>query len=654
MFPIITHATLEVMSDLLDAQTAALVASSPAAIAIVDDDDVIAEWNPAAERYYGYGRPDTIGAKLGDLIIPVELRGAHRDAIESFRATADPAALPRDLTVPARRADGTTAWTALTLTPLEAGSGDRLLIAWLRQMHRAPAERRDDPGALTHLEALVNNISDVITVLDAHGQWLSSSSAGTRILGWEPGLDPEGGIYALVHPDDREPTMRAFAEVIAGTRTSAEPIDIRVMDLDGHYRVLQTVAENLIDDPRVGGVVLTSRDVTVERADRAALEVRTARLLTLVKAFGDAVMVVDEDRRIALANDAFVELFTVPHLADALLGRSSRGLFDEIRPVYADDEEVLAVIEERYADDEPVYDEIVTLVDGRVLERDSIPIIYGDGNREHMWVFRDVTEREQLTRRRADQLADTLRAQLLAEERHQALLELTEMRSQFVATISHELRTPLSSIVSFADLLTLDLDGDEWAEQRSFVEAIDRNAKRLLGLVDDLLLLRQLEAGALPLVMTSGAVRDLVNSATRTIEPLAAARRQQLTATVGDGPPITGDLRRLDQVLVNLISNAVKFTAEEGVIAVTASYSDEVWSIAVADTGVGIPDDERANLFAPFYRGSYSSAGVSGTGLGLLICKAVVELHHGTIHVDSAVGVGTTMTVELPVAVPWP
>ncbi len=521
------------------------------------------------------------------------------------------------------------------------------------------------------LDVLLANISDIVTVLGPDGEWISSNGAGSKMLGWVPNIDPEGGIFALVHPDDIEPAFHALREVIAGTRTSDDPIDLRVMDSEGDYHILENVGENLIDHPLVHGVVLTSHDVTAARAAQRKLEGVTAQVTTLVSSLAEAVLLLDEARMVVIVNQPFMDMFLIDGNAEDYPGRPAADLAVASGAPYADHDTATAVIVERFHDTEPTFEELITMLDGRVLERDSIPVMFGDGQRGHLWVVRDVTEREEITRRRADLLEESIQAQVRAEQQHRALLELTEMRSQFVATISHELRTPLASILSFSELLRGDLETAGLTEQREFVDAIERNARRLMRLVNDLLLLRRIEAGAMTIDRTSGTMDALVNGAVNALEPLAAARKQRLETWVGPGPDLFVDLGRLDQVLVNLLSNAVKFTPERGVIAVTATYSntahppgrdtatepgrtarrdDEGWTITVADTGVGIPADEQTHLFERFYRGSQSATGVSGTGLGLAISRAVVELHGGRIRIDSEVGVGTTATVELPVA----
>ena len=619
------------------------------AVVVIDTSGAIVEWNTAATTMFGFDRAAAVGSQLGDLIVPEDQRVAHLVGLERCVATGEGPMLNTRVAVAARHADGSTVKVEMKVTPTTDDAGTVRFTGWLRDVgEREDVERRAAESE-SRLATLLANISDIITVLGPSGAWISTSGAGSRMLGWDPGLDPEGGIFGLLHPDDVEPALIAFREVIEGTRTSAEPIDLRVMDAAGMYHVLETVAEDLTDDPAVGGVVLTSRDVTASRDAQAETQELTAQLTTLVSSLSDGVLFVDDQRKIVLVNRAFADIFDVDEPEHRLRGRPAKEMRTSSPSPFADSEDAEAIIERRYGESEPTYDELVTMTDGRVLERDSIPVRFANARPGHLWVYRDVTAREELARQRADLLEDSRAARDLVEQQNQALLELAEMRSQFVATVSHELRTPLTSIVSFSDLLRGDLDAEGWEEQREFVEAIDRNAKRLLRLVNDLLMLRRIESGILPMEMSTGPMSTLVHGAVHALGPLAADKHQQLEVSVGDGPDITGDLGRIDQVLVNLLSNAVKFTPDGGVVRVDASCDGTTWHIVVSDNGIGIPADEQKHLFEQFYRGSNAPDRPPGTGLGLVISKAVIERHHGSITVESEADTGTVVTVRLPI-----
>jgi signal transduction histidine kinase len=226
---------------------------------------------------------------------------------------------------------------------------------------------------------------------------------------------------------------------------------------------------------------------------------------------------------------------------------------------------------------------------------------------------------------------------------------LDEQRAQFLAAFSHELRTPLTSIVSFIELLRGEADGLS-EDGQHFLAIIERNADRLLRLIDDLLMLNRLEAGALPLELSQVSIGGLAAEAVRNAAPRAAKSGVTIHLDTGEGPPAPADPRRLLQVFDNLIGNAVKFSDSGGLVRVVTRWSRSTWRIDVSDTGIGIPPEEAAKLFGPFVRGSNARiAGLPGTGLGLSIVKGLVEMHGGHVKVESALGEGTTFSVFLPV-----
>jgi signal transduction histidine kinase len=210
------------------------------------------------------------------------------------------------------------------------------------------------------------------------------------------------------------------------------------------------------------------------------------------------------------------------------------------------------------------------------------------------------------------------------------------------------MRTPLTSIISFSELLRSEATGLS-PDGLRFLGIIERNADRLLRLIDDLLMLDRLEAGGLPLELTQVSLPDLAAEAVKTAAPTAAKSGVTLHLDAGDGPPASADPRRLMQVLDNLIGNAVKFSHTDGLVRVRLRYLRGAWRIDVSDTGIGIPSDEAARLFGAFVRGTNAlTAGLPGTGLGLAIVKSLVEMHGGHVKVESVLDQGSTFSVVLP------
>jgi signal transduction histidine kinase len=223
-------------------------------------------------------------------------------------------------------------------------------------------------------------------------------------------------------------------------------------------------------------------------------------------------------------------------------------------------------------------------------------------------------------------------------------------QDRVLSLISHEIRAPLTAMRSFAELLADERLGGELNEtQRAAVKVIIRNAKRLLRLVDDLSLLTRLDDEPTPLVLEPLDVSELVRTAVveRMID--VESRRVSFVCDAGAGPPLLGDADRLRQVLDNVLGNAVKFGADDDAIRVTAKFADPVWTIEVADSGIGIPPEELPGIAGSFHRGSNAvSAGIAGSGLGLAISREVVERHGGTLRIESSLGAGTTVRITLP------
>jgi signal transduction histidine kinase/HAMP domain-containing protein len=233
--------------------------------------------------------------------------------------------------------------------------------------------------------------------------------------------------------------------------------------------------------------------------------------------------------------------------------------------------------------------------------------------------------------------------------------EAERVKDEFFALVSHELRTPLTSILGYVELVLGDDDDVLPEEHRRHLEVVERNSQRLLRLVGDLLFAAQVETGTLLLDPAIVDLSRLVREAVEAARPRAEDLGITLEARVEAVPPTVGDRDRLTQVLDNLISNALKFTPEEGHVEVRLTRQDGLAQLEVADTGLGIPAREQPRLFDRFYRASNAAtAAVPGLGLGLMIVRAIVAGHDGTVSVRSDVGLGTTFTVLLPLRASTP
>lgn len=236
--------------------------------------------------------------------------------------------------------------------------------------------------------------------------------------------------------------------------------------------------------------------------------------------------------------------------------------------------------------------------------------------------------------------------ELVAE--NERLHQLDRMKDELIAMVSHELRTPLTSIVGYLELLTGPEADPLTEQQRQFLSIVSRSAERLLSLISDLLLMAQVESGGVKLERETVDLAALAGECVAAAQPAAAKRGIRLTAATASSP-VCGDRRWLGELVDNLLSNALKFTPESGEVVVCVTRLGDRVRLEVRDTGIGIPEDERGHLFTRFYRARDAvTRAVQGTGLGLSIVKAIVDAHDGEIEVESAVSVGSTFRVTLP------
>jgi two-component system, OmpR family, phosphate regulon sensor histidine kinase PhoR len=255
----------------------------------------------------------------------------------------------------------------------------------------------------------------------------------------------------------------------------------------------------------------------------------------------------------------------------------------------------------------------------------------------------------------AADLGRGLRHARLYEEENRLVGELRSIdraKSDFVATVSHELRTPLTSITGYMEMM-LDRElGELSAEQEHTLERVSRNAVRLQDLIEDLLTLSAIEAGTFTTVARPVSLLDIIAGAAEDIAPAAAAKGITLTTALSaDGLVVDGDANQLVRVLMNLLSNAVKFTPEGGRIELTTEAAGGWAVVSVADTGIGIPDADKKDLFTRFFRASNATQqAIPGTGLGLAIIQTIIAGHGGELDLQSQEGAGTTVTVRLPLA----
>lgn len=499
------------------------------------------------------------------------------------------------------------------------------------------------------LATLFERAPEAITITDPEGRQLMVNAAGLRLLGFDESFRRPDDGFRFVHPDDLA-VLDAHRAMLSRMReegadgSTAPPVRFRVRAGDGRWRWLELVAVDMSDVPEVGGRVSFSRDVTEAEERKQALIETEARLAALVASLTSGSFVTDAAGRVLFANPRLVELFALDDQVEDLVGSLAGELLDRLGQRLVD----RAPLDAAAADDAHHRTVPVSKRDGREIDVEAIAIRSDEEGFGRLWLFHDATARRDEARRQQALLELEQRARQAAELHVEQLEAYDRLRNEFVAHVSHELRTPLTAIAGASQLLLSDREAlsDEACRHLGIIE---RNAERLAGLVEDLLVVGRLDAGVLELdrawVRPTGLLAEVVSS----FEPTAASRSIALNLDTADDEPLWADGRRLVEIAGNLVGNAVKFTAPGTAVVVSAATDGDEWVLSVRDHGPGIPPDQREAVFDRFVRTADAERGaIPGAGLGLAIVKGLVDLHGGTVAITDADGGGTVVTCRLP------
>ena len=344
-------------------------------------------------------------------------------------------------------------------------------------------------------------------------------------------------------------------------------------------------------------------------------------LRAVLDATVDGILLSDAEGNVQLANRPILELtrdlgmsYDPENVVDRLLSVADR---------MRDPDGYRAAMERLRANAElTTFDEFEDSVSGRVFQGFTSPVHDDRGGFVgRIWTLREVTQQRELDR----------------------------LKDDFVATVSHELRTPLTSMMGFLEMLRDEEAGELSDEQRRFLSIVYRSSERLQRLVGDLLFVARLDANGLQMRYGDVHVDDVVRECVEASSAIARSREIELVTDLPELPPIRGDRERLAQLVSNLVSNAIKFTHEGGHVTVRTRLDGDAVALEVEDDGIGIPEAEQNRVFQRFFRASTATqAAIPGTGLGLVISKAIAEAHGGTMSMRSAQGRGTCFRVELP------
>ncbi|MDR3690075.1 MAG: PAS domain S-box protein [Fimbriimonas sp.] len=625
-----------------------LFESNPLPMYVTGLDDLrILEANEAALRQYGYLRDEFIGLDVKQIRVPEE-----RDMLQE-QANRQDLGLVNWGVLRHRRKDGTPlfvdAKSLIAYDLTSDGTPVRLTLAVdVTERLMADQALRRNQETLASAQQLARMGS---WTYDLSTDRFDLSDEFFRIVGWDRGsfVPCWETVIGMVHPDDRATIV--LSDLMAASAEGSIEGQFRIMRPDGETRYATSRVHGTFDpDGLVSGFEGTLQDITDEHLQRQELLWKTAFLEAQVNSSIDGILVLNKDGKRILQNDRVRELWKIPQeIWDMPTGRLQLG---HTISMCKDKAQIEKQITQLSSDPLAVSQDEIELVDGRFLDQYTAPVQGHDGALYgRIWLFRDITEHkrasEQLERsvtERTAQLESSNRALKGAKEEAD---RANSAKSEFLSRMSHELRTPLNSIIGFGQILEMQNSDPELDESISYIL---KGGRHLLDLINEILDIARVESGRMQVYHRPLRISDLLEEACILMRPAAMAH--QIVIDAGNSSAshlsVLADPQRLKQVLINLISNGIKYNEPGGIVAFTCfTRPNGNVCIEVRDNGWGISDSDLKRLFTPFDRLAASNSDVEGTGLGLVLSRRLVESMGGVLTVESTLGKGSVFRIEL-------
>ena len=629
------------------ARLAAVAAITDEAFVATDAQGAITEWNAAAERLFGYSAAEMLGRLFSSIVSLPPTNGHPSSAVD----------------VSARRKDGRTMAMSLSISPVQGAGGEPAGAVYVARDSDAKAR---DFRAAKHLAAIVESSDDAIVSKDLNGVIVSWNHAAERMFGYTANEAIGKSIRMLIPADRQAEEDEVLARIRRGSRIDHFET-IRQRKDGSPLPISLTVSPIFDEDGRVIGASKIARDIS----ERKSLEATTERL----NQFGiNVASALDRDTVVQAVTDAGTEL------TGAAFGAFFYNVSDESGDSYML-YTISGVSREAFADFPMPRNTAVfgpTFNGGGAVRSDDItkdpryghnfplrgmpaghlpvrsylavPVKMRSGEVlgglffGHPDVGRFTEHHEQLALGTAAWASVALENSRL----YLGLQDANRLKDEFLATLSHELRTPLNAILGYANMIKSGAVAFE--NQQRAIETIERNARSLAKLVEDVLDVSRIVSGKMRLHIQPVNLGDVVRHAVDGMLPAAAAKGVRVQTSIEeDLPAVQGDADRLQQIAWNLISNAVKFTPRGGHIDVDVCRAASQIEIVVRDNGVGVSRAFLPHLFERFRQGESGIRRPGGLGLGLNISKQLVELHGGTISAESeGEGKGATFRATFP------
>jgi PAS domain S-box-containing protein len=473
---------------------------------------------------------------------------------------------------------------------------------------------------------IVEQSLDAVAFIKDDGKVAYASSPLMRVLGYSPEEFIEYDAFELFHPNDRQLALEQFAKIKEQPGLPQTSIN-RVLHKNGSWRWIETGWNNQLHAPTIGAIIATFRDVTEQKQVAQSVRAVEEKFRGIVESATEfAIFTTDFEGVVNSWNSGATRL--LGYEESEVIGKHCRILFTpEDNVTHQPEAEMRDALVKGSGNDERWH----LKKNGERFWGSGLMMPLQDeaGNiHGYLKIFRDMTR---------------------AKRAEEALKDADRRKDEFLALLAHELRNPLAAISNAAAVLLMP-GGDkalEWAQ-----EVITRQSKSLSRLLDDLLDVSRVTKGKIRLRNERIDLAPIINKAIELVRPLIEEKKHSLTLTIAPGEiAVMGDALRIEQIFVNLLTNAAKYTDAGGSITITAHQSEEA-IIIVRDNGVGIADDMLTYIFEPFVQADRSlDRSQGGLGIGLTLARSLVELHGGTITAKSdGPGKGSEFSIRLPLA----
>ena len=471
----------------------------------------------------------------------------------------------------------------------------------------------------------IENAFDGIAVLNEKGEYIYMNNSHAQIFGYTSGSELIGKSWKFIYSEEYAATIegQVFPLLEKNGNWSGETIGLS----KDKKPVFQHITLSKLPD---GELLCICRD--------NSKTINANRLQYLISNLGKGILVEDENHLVVLVNQQFCDLFDIPISPEQMVGANCLEALQEALRLFKYPEEAKQQVVNMMGKREAVIGQEVHFADGRILERDYVPIVIEHTFKGQLWSYADVTQNRQLQR-------------ALVDAKNKAV-QSEKAKSAFLSNMSHEIRTPMNAVIGLAEQLSMTNLNEQ---QQYFVKNITDSANGLLGIINDILDMAKIEAGKMNIEHSVISLSAISKSVENILKPKAEEKGLSLDTYFDDqiSNRLMGDGVRIRQILMNILSNAIKFTNVGRINLKIQLFKttdhEQLVQFVCEDSGIGIAEESLKNIFDEFYQENNSNTlGITGSGLGLSITHQLVNMMGGRIWIESKKSVGTKVFIQIP------